>query len=98
MVRRGKSVKGTRYSSAGCAALKTSDDTVAVSSPVTSCCNACIKAHSIPAIKLVYTSAALLVECLNFAFSVYHNIMDVGKWGAGEKVRKDRSSDQHKDK
>ncbi len=33
IVRRGKSVKGTKYNKAGWAALNTSDDTVAVSSP-----------------------------------------------------------------
>ena len=34
MVTSGSSVNGTRYNSAGCAALNTSDDTVAVSRPV----------------------------------------------------------------
>jgi hypothetical protein len=33
MVRRGSSVKGTKYNNAGCAALNTSDETVAVSRP-----------------------------------------------------------------
>lgn len=32
---KGKRVKGTRYSNAGWAALNTSDDTVAVSKPIT---------------------------------------------------------------
>jgi len=34
MVRRGRSVNGTRYNNAGCAALNTSLDTVAVNNPV----------------------------------------------------------------
>jgi hypothetical protein len=33
IVRRGSNVKGTKYNNAGCAALNTSDETVAVSRP-----------------------------------------------------------------